>query len=70
MAEQFLPDAHNDFIFAAIADEFGVLACIFLLMIYAGIVFLSLNRAKEMKDPFVRFSVSGLMLLFALQTCN
>lgn len=68
LAEQFLPDAHNDFIFAAIADEFGVLACIFLLMIYAGIVFLSLNRAKEMKDPFVRFSVSGLMLLFALQT--
>lgn len=68
LVDHFLPDAHNDFIFAAIADEFGVLACLILLLIYGGIVFLSLLRAREMKDPFVRFSVSGLMLLFALQT--
>jgi cell division protein FtsW len=68
LAEQFLPDAHNDFIFAAIADEFGILACLLLLFIFGGIVFLSLMRSKEMKDPFIRLAVSGMMLLFALQT--
>lgn len=68
LAEQFLPDAHNDFIFAAIADEFGILACLLLLFIFGGIVFLSLTRSREMKDPFIRLAVSGLMLLFALQT--
>ncbi len=67
LAEQYLPDAHNDFIFAAIADEFGVLACLLLLLIYGGIVFLSLMRVRNMQDPFVRFAVSGLMMLFALQ---
>lgn len=68
LAEQYLPDAHNDFIFAAIADEFGVLACLLLLMIFGGVVFLSLTRVRGMRDPFIRLAASGLMLLFALQT--
>ncbi len=67
LAEQYLPDAHNDFIFAAIADEFGVFACLLLLLIYAGIVFLSLLRVRRHTDGFIRLAVSGLMLLFALQ---
>ncbi len=69
LAEQYLPDAHNDFIFAAIADEFGVFSCLLLLLIYAGIVFLCLVRVRSIADGFVRLAVSGLMLLFALQTC-
>lgn len=68
LAEQYLPDAHNDFIFAAIADEFGVMACLMLLAIYGGIVFLSLMRVRGLQNSFIRFAVSGLMLLFALQT--
>ena len=68
LVDQYLPDAHNDFIFAAIADEFGVLACLLLLAIYAGIVFLSIFKVLRAKDEFVRLAVSGLMLMFALQT--
>jgi cell division protein FtsW len=68
LAEQYLPDAHNDFIFAAIADEFGVMACLLLLLIYGGIVFLSLLRVRGLESAFIRYAVSGLMLLFALQT--
>lgn len=68
LAEQYLPDAHNDFIFAAIADEFGVMACLLLLLIYGGIVFFSLLRVRGIESDFIRFAVSGLMLLFALQT--
>ena len=68
LAEQYLPDAHNDFIFAAIADEFGIITCLILLLIYGGIVYLSLLRVRRSDDPFLRLAVSGLMLLFALQT--
>lgn len=68
LAEQYLPDAHNDFIFAAIADEFGVMACLLLLLLYGGIVFLSLLRVRGLESAFIRYAVSGLMLLFALQT--
>ncbi len=68
LAEQYLPDAHNDFIFAAIADEFGIITCLLLLLIYAGIVFFSLIRVRRGQNAFLRLAVSGLMLLFALQT--
>lgn len=67
LAEQFLPDAHNDFIFAAIADEFGILVCLVLLCIFSIIVFLSLWRVRDLDDPFQRLGASGLMVLFALQ---
>lgn len=68
LAEQYLPDAHNDFIFAAIADEFGIVTCLLLLGIYMGIVLAALIRARRSPDGFTRLAVSGLMLLFALQT--
>lgn len=68
LAVQYLPDAHNDFIFAAIADEFGVLACLILLSLYGAVVFFTLLRVRHNQDGFVRLAVSGLMLLFALQT--
>lgn len=68
LAEQFLPDAHNDFIFAAIADEFGIITCLLLLAIYGGIIALSLLRVRRFRDGFTRLAVSGLVLLFSLQT--
>ena len=65
--DQFLPDAHNDFIFAAIADEFGIIACLILLAIYGVIVFRALQRVRRAKDSFVRITVAGLILLFGMQ---
>ena len=67
LVDQYLPDAHNDFIFAAIADEFGVVACLLLLFVFGGIVFLSLLRVRRLQDGFLRLAVSGLMVMFALQ---
>lgn len=61
------PDAHNDFIFAVIAEEYGVLACLVILGLFALIasrVFLA--QARE-PDAFTRLSASGLALLIVLQ---
>ncbi len=63
-----LPDAHSDFIFAVIAEEFGILACIALVAIFAFVVVRGLNRGLNETDTFRRLATAGLMGLFGLQT--
>lgn len=62
-----LPDAHNDFVFAAIAEETGIAACLFLILIYALIVWRVLRRAFREEDAFVRLAAAGLVMIFGLQ---
>jgi cell division protein FtsW len=63
-----LPDAHTDFILAVIAEEYGVLACLVLAGLIAFIVLRALLHVVEEQDLFVRLAVSGLALLFAIQS--
>ena len=62
-----LPDAHTDFIFAVVAEEYGVLACLALVALYAFIVLRALLRMGRESDPFLRHAMTGLALLFGLQ---
>lgn len=65
--KNILPDAHTDFIFAVIAEEYGILACLVLLGLFAFIAFRALARIWQQPDSFVRNSTFGLVLLFCLQ---
>lgn len=65
--KRILPDAHTDFIFAVAAEELGVIACLFLLIVFGMIVLRGLNRAFETTDSFVQLSVTGLITIFGLQ---
>lgn len=62
-----LPDAHTDFIFAVVAEEYGVLACLVLVFLYGFIVLRALYRAGRVRDPGVRLTIIGLALVFGLQ---
>ncbi len=62
-----LPDAHTDFIFAVVAEEYGVIACLVLLGLFAFIVMRALIAAAQEKDAMTRLSIQGLALLFGLQ---
>lgn len=62
-----LPDAHTDFIFAVIAEEYGAVACLALVAMFAIIVLRAYFRTFTEPDPFARLAVSGLSLLFGLQ---
>jgi len=62
-----LPDAHTDFIFAVVAEEYGILACLGLLLLFAFIVFRLMLRAAQEPDAAIRLGVVGLALLFGLQ---
>ncbi|MGO4175251.1 FtsW/RodA/SpoVE family cell cycle protein [Bosea sp. TAF32] len=65
--KRILPDAHTDFIFAVTAEEFGVVVCMLLVMLFAVIVLRSLFVAQKAEDPFIRLAVTGLALLFGIQ---
>ena len=65
--KQVLPDAHSDYIFAVLAEEFGLLACIALLCIFAFVVVKGFVHAHLDQDPFRKLALSGLMLAFGLQ---
>ena len=65
--KRILPDAHTDFIFAVTAEEFGVIVCMILVLLFAIIVIRSLFVAQKSEDPFTRLAVTGLALLFGIQ---
>ena len=65
--KQVLPDAHTDFIFAVAAEEYGLIACLLLVAIYAFIVLRGLAHARLEPDGFVRQGLVGLLALFGLQ---
>ena len=67
IAKRSLPDAHTDFVFAVAAEEFGIVLCLVLLMLFAFIVVRALSRAYATEDIFARFAASGLAVLFGVQ---
>ena len=62
-----LPDAHSDFIFAVAGEEFGLAACVVLILLFGVIVVRALNRALAEKDHFVQLAAAGLAVMFGLQ---
>ncbi len=50
----YLPNAHNDFIFAIIGEELGFLGCALVLGLFALFVFVGLRIASRSADPFLR----------------
>jgi len=61
------PDAHTDFIYAVIAEEYGVIACLAVLILFAFIVLRALVAALGERDAANRLGIQGLALVFGLQ---
>ena len=66
--KRILPESHTDFVFAVAAEEFGIVLCLLLLLVFAFIVLRALRRAAENEDAFARFGIGGLAILFGLQS--
>jgi len=67
MVKRALPDAHTDFIFAVIGEEFGLFACLGLVLLFGFIVIRGYLLLLREEDPFVYLSVGGLLGLFGIQ---
>lgn len=65
--KNFLPDAHADFIFAVAAEEFGLMASLAIIGLFAILVARAWTQAMRLRDNFAQLAVAGLALQFALQ---
>ncbi len=63
----YLPEAHSDFVFATMAEEFGILACLVVVALFAFIVLRGFARLAESPDRFVLVAGGGLLTQLGLQ---
>ncbi|TDK38868.1 putative lipid II flippase FtsW [Rhizobium deserti] len=68
MVKRILPDSHTDFIFSVAAEEFGIVFCMALVLLFAFIVLRGLNHAFKERNDFNRFAVAGLVLQIGMQS--
>lgn len=62
-----LPDAHTDYIFAVVAEEYGAVACFGVLALFTFVVVRALRRAEYEPDAATRLGIVGLALMFGFQ---
>jgi cell division protein FtsW len=62
-----LPEAHTDFIFSVAAEEFGLIASLAIIGLYALLFARAWMLSLRLEDPFAQLAASGLALLFGLQ---
>ncbi len=62
-----LPDAHADFVFAVAGEEFGLIACLVIVGLFAVVILRGFIRAFKDDDLFVLLATAGLLTQFGLQ---
>ncbi len=56
-----LPEAHTDYIFSVIGEEFGLLACAVIVILYLALVLRVLVRLLDEEDLFTTLAAAGLI---------
>ena len=62
-----LPEAHTDYIFSVIGEEFGLLTCALIVVLYCAIVVRVLVRLAEEDNLFALLAGAGLITQFGGQ---
>ncbi|WP_241233479.1 FtsW/RodA/SpoVE family cell cycle protein [Altericroceibacterium xinjiangense] len=62
-----LPEAHTDYIFSVIGEEFGLLVCAVVVVLYLAIILRVLMRLVDEENLFTILAGSGLIALFGGQ---
>jgi len=63
----FLPDRHNDFVFALIGHQFGLVGCVAVLGCYVVFCGAGMQIARQTTEPVGRLLASGVVVLIATQ---
>jgi rod shape determining protein RodA len=66
-AGNFLPEAHTDFIFSVLGEEFGFIGTALLVVLYASMLFRCMKIAHIAKDTFGSMVILGIVSMFAFQ---
>ena len=63
----FLPEAHTDFVFALMAEEFGFLGSTLLLGLFGWMLFASISLAQRVDSPFAKLILVGIVTMWSFQ---
>ena len=64
----YLPEEHNDFIFAIVCEELGLIGATVIMLLFAALILRGFWIALHARDRFGSLMVVGVMTLVGLQT--
>jgi len=62
-----IPDAHADFIFSVAGEEFGLIFLLPFIGLFLYMILRGLNKIMREDDVFIVLTVSGILVMFAMQ---
>ena len=63
----YLPQAHTDFVFAVVVEEFGLIGALAVFSLFCAILLRGMRIAHEEPDPFASLLAVGLTAMLSLQ---
>jgi cell division protein FtsW len=63
----YLPEPHTDYIFSVIGEEFGLIACLAIALLYLSVVARVFLKLLNEEDDFTLLASAGLVIQFGLQ---
>lgn len=66
-AEGFLPEAHTDFVFALLSEEFGFVGALVLLGLFAFLIFSTIRVAHRSDSLFLQLACVGIVGMWTFQ---
>ena len=63
----FLPEPQNDFIFAILVEEFGLIGGVIVLFLYGVIIYRSIRIGLSVESDFLKFLCIGIAVSLAVQ---
>ncbi|MEX0807923.1 MAG: putative peptidoglycan glycosyltransferase FtsW [Dongiaceae bacterium] len=62
-----LPDAHSDFVFSVLGEEFGTITALLIVVIFGFVILRGMARLLNEQNLFVLLAAAGLLVSFGLQ---
>lgn len=66
--KKHIPDAHADFVFAVLGEEFGFFVCVLVVLLIAFVVIYGMLKASKEHNLFKIIASAGLLAQFGLQS--
>jgi cell division protein FtsW len=63
----YLPAAHTDFIFSIIGEELGLVGTLFLLLLFAALIWQGARLTSRLTNPFAYYLSSGIVMMIGFQ---
>ncbi|AFR26559.1 cell division protein FtsW [Bartonella quintana] len=65
--KRLIPDSHTDFVFSVAAEEYGIILCLLIMVLYGFIVMRSLYIALNTRDSFIQLGITGIAMMIGFQ---